>query len=102
MNKHRAAGVRPRWTRLVALLILLLLGAGLVARASEGFGISWWTVDGGGDTSTGGDYVLRGTAAQPDAGLLRGGDYSLYGGFWGGGSAGASWDVFLPVVLRGD
>ena len=100
MNKRRSAVVRPRWTRLVALVILLLLGASLVARASEGFDISWWTVDGGGDNSTGGDYILRGTAAQPDAGFLRGGDYSLYGGFWGGGPAEASWEIFLPVVLR--
>jgi len=45
--------------------------------------INWWTVDGGGGVSQGGDYVLSGTAGQPDAGVLSGGDYTLNGGFWG-------------------
>jgi hypothetical protein len=100
MNAYRFSMIRSRWTCLLSLLILLLLGVGLVARAGEGYDISWWTVDGGGGASTGGHYVLRGTAAQPDAGLLKGGDYSLYGGFWRAEPAGASWEVFLPLVLR--
>ena len=42
-------------------------------------------MDSGGDTfSTGGEYALGGTMAQPDAGALTGGDYTLGGGFWGG------------------
>ncbi len=47
-----------------------------------GFEISWYTVDGGGGTSSGGDFVLSGTAGQPDAGDLAGGDFVLRGGFW--------------------
>ena len=102
MNKHRSSGVRPRWTRLAILLILLilLLGAGFVTRASEGYDLSWWTVDGGGGISTGGGYTLHGSAAQPDAASLRGGGYSLMGGFWSAEPSGVSWEVFLPVVLR--
>ena len=64
--------------------------------------LSWWTVDGGGQTfSTGGDFQLGATIAQPDAGALRGGDFILAGGFWPSVTA---WEVaystYLPVVLR--
>ena len=44
--------------------------------------IKWHTVDGGGGTSSGGDFVLSGTFGQPDAGDLTGGDFMLHGGFW--------------------
>ena len=48
--------------------------------------ISWYTIDGGGGTSTGGGYSISGTIGQPDAGpaaeSLTGGAYELTGGFW--------------------
>ena len=48
--------------------------------------VDWYTVDGGGGTSTGGEYVLSGTVGQPDAGMVAtGGDFTLAGGFWPGG-----------------
>jgi hypothetical protein len=34
-------------------------------------------------TSTGGVYSVSGTIGQPDAGELRGGTFTLVGGFWG-------------------
>ena len=41
------------------------------------------TVDNGGGRSTGGTYVLRGTAGQHDAvPMLSNGQYRLGGGFW--------------------
>ena len=46
--------------------------------------ISWYTLDGGGGTSTGGTMQLSGTIGQADAGVLSGGPFSLYGGFWPG------------------
>ena len=46
------------------------------------FDLSWHTIDGGGGTISGGDFVLRGTIGQPDAGDLSGGDFTLRGGFW--------------------
>ncbi len=49
--------------------------------ASGVFNLSWFTVDGGGGTSSGGDFVLRGTIGQPDAGEMSGGDFVLRGGF---------------------
>lgn len=44
--------------------------------------IDWFTIDGGGGTSTGGVYTIQCTIGQPDAGLMSGGSYSLAGGFW--------------------
>jgi hypothetical protein len=68
---------------------LALLG---VARASAagGYGLDWWTVDGGGGTfSDGPSYSLGGTVGQPDAGpSMSGGPYSLAGGFWSAGVGG--------------
>src|SRR5258708_15100322 len=53
-----------------------------LATAQE-YAIDWFTIDGGGGTSTGGVYAVSGTIGQPDAGLMRGGSYSLAGGLWG-------------------
>jgi hypothetical protein len=64
--------------------------------------LTWWTVDGGGWTFSRGDgYTLGGTIGQPDAGLLRGGGYTLSGGFWGGGETPtAHHRIYLPLVIR--
>src|SRR6266540_3230163 len=48
------------------------------------YAINWFTLDGGGGTSTGGNYTLSGTIGQPDTGMLSGGTYTLQGGFWPG------------------
>jgi hypothetical protein len=51
--------------------------------AKAQFTIDWWTVGGGGGTSTSGVYAVSGTAGQYDAGgLMAGGNYSVTGGFW--------------------
>jgi hypothetical protein len=52
----------------------------LVAQAQ--YSLDWWTVDGGGGTSTGGVYSVSGTIGQPDAGTMSGGSFTLTGGFW--------------------
>ena len=46
------------------------------------YSIDWHTTDGGGGTSSGGDYVLTGTIGQPDADRMASCDYHLSGGFW--------------------
>lgn len=51
---------------------------------AQNYSIDWFTIDGGGGTSTGGVYSVSGTIGQPDAGAMSGGNYSLIGGFWGG------------------
>ena len=50
---------------------------------AQSYSIDWFTVDGGGGTSTGGVFALTGTIGQPDAGRMAGGNYSMDGGFWG-------------------
>lgn len=59
-----------------------LLVAGSVL--AQNYSIDWYTVDGGGGTSTGGVYSATGTIGQPDASVapMTNGQYSLVGGFW--------------------
>jgi hypothetical protein len=48
------------------------------------YSIDWFTIDGGGGTSTGGVYAVSGTIGQPDAGpTMSGGNFTIDGGFWG-------------------
>ena len=50
---------------------------------AQSYSIDWFTIDGGGGTSTGGVYSVSGTIGQPDAGAtMSGGNYSVDGGFW--------------------
>jgi hypothetical protein len=93
-----------RLTKPVAIILLLALAlllatAMILAQArSAGYDLAWWTVDGGGGTSSGDGYTLSGTIGQPDAGVWQGNSYTLAGGFWGG--AAAQYNVYLPLVLR--
>ena len=50
---------------------------------AQQFSIDWYTIDGGGGTSSNGQYVVSGTIGQPDAGAMSGGNFTLQGGFWG-------------------
>jgi hypothetical protein len=102
---------RIKATTLFVPLILLFLSGVTLARSGGGavtaplpYDLSWWSVDGGGATfGEGSGYTLGGTVGQPDAGVLEGGGYTLFGGFWGGGAAvepGPDNFIYLPVVLR--
>jgi hypothetical protein len=73
--------------------LILLLALPIAAQAQ--YSIDWYTVDGGGGTSSGGPYTLSGTIGQPDADVVSlcsadGGPgcvnptYELTGGFWAG------------------
>jgi len=90
------------------LLALLLISALAVAPAvshaapaqvanadSGSYDLSWWTVDGERDFSTGGSYSLGGTIGQPDAGTSVDGTYTLAGGFW----PGAEGVVPSPIIF---
>jgi hypothetical protein len=82
--------------------VCLLVASPVLAQSGGGVDLTWNTVDGGGQTSTGGGYTLSGTAGQPDAGPLAGGEYTLGGGFWMGGAAAVPdpYRTYLPLVLR--
>ena len=68
--------------------ITLALALAATAAFAAGPTIDWWTIDGGGGTSTGGGFAVSGTIGQPDAGpVLSGGTFQLTGGFW------AAWEA---------
>ena len=66
--------------------ILALFGSVWMCATSahaQSYSIDWFTIDGGGGTSTCGVYSVSGTIGQPDAGTMGVGNYSVIGGFWG-------------------
>jgi len=65
--------------KLAAILTLAVASA-----AQAQISIPWFTVDGGGGSSSGGTFTIRGTIGQPDAGVMTGGQYTVSGGFWAG------------------
>jgi hypothetical protein len=72
---------QPKSWRAYCALGLLLCGFCPLAVAQ--YSIDWFTIDGGGATSTGGVYSVSGTIGQPDAGgPMTNGQYSVTGGFW--------------------
>ena len=80
-------------------LVALLFTASLLRAQSA---LDWFTVDGGGGTSSGGAYAGQGTIGQPDAGVSSGGGYVLHGGFWGAfGGAAAESGPTLRIQLAG-
>jgi hypothetical protein len=97
--------MQRKW--LLTLFILVITGAllGVISvSALAGYTLDWWTVDGGGMTSSiGGSYSLGGTIGQPDAGTSNGGTYIQDGGFWGGAVPTETVPVyilFLPLIMR--
>src|SRR5260370_6126541 len=64
-------------TKYLLLLFLLDLPSAVDA---QNYSIDWFTIDGGGGTSTGGVYSVSGTIGQPDAGHLSGGQHTLDAG----------------------
>jgi hypothetical protein len=72
-------------------LAIAIVGAALVfPRAvhaqSTNYSINWYTIGGGGGSSSGtngtNSYTVSGTIGQPATGTMSGGVYSITGGFW--------------------
>lgn len=64
-------------------MLIFLLGLAIPATAATlNVSIGWWTVDGGGGTSTGDIYSITGTVGQPDTEAMSGSAFALQGGFW--------------------
>jgi hypothetical protein len=66
-------------------LLAILLSAILASEAhAQSFSIDWFTIAGGGGSSTGSVYSISGTIGQPavSGSPMAGGNYSLTGGFW--------------------
>src|SRR5262245_53701599 len=70
-------------TVIVSITAALAAVGFIAAVGAQSFSIDWYTVDGGGGTSSGGNYSVTGTIGQPDAGAtMSGGNYTVAGGFW--------------------
>lgn len=83
-RRCRVGSPRSRPTQMLAILgIMILLAIPLGLRAQQ-YNLDWFTLDGGGGTSAGGNYTLSGAIGQPDAGAMSGGNFTLEGGFWPG------------------
>jgi len=80
-----AVGLRvtlaARWGHHALPVLWLLLALPVFAQTD--YTNKWFTVDGGGRSSTGGVYTITGTAGQPDAGVMQRGEYTVNNGFWG-------------------
>ena len=75
MNKHFSFTV----------ITILCFIVSIIGTTYADYQIDWYTIDGGGGTSSGDPYILSGTIGQPDAANSQGGGYIVLGGFWPGG-----------------
>jgi hypothetical protein len=90
---------------ILAILFLALLVSSETSQAQGGYELSWWTIDGGISTSTGGNYSLTGVTGQPEAGpTMRDseGQYILTGGFVGVAPSGTGdgGTTYLPLIIK--
>lgn len=74
--------MKTRTKLAVAFLLWLGLTAVTVVQAQTNYSIDYYSIDGGGGTSTSDVYSVRGTVGQPDVGSMFGGDFTVEGGFW--------------------
>ncbi len=106
-------GIQMKRRTMIILLMKLLILSGIViliasvrpalTQISEAYELSWSTIDGGGGTVGGGEYLLGSTVGQVGNEALSGGDYDLSGGFMSGvTSPGVApmERLFLPVIVK--
>jgi len=62
-------------------IVMIIVGLFSTVVAAE-YEIPWYTIDGGGRTSTGGPYSLTGTIGQPDTGVSSAGMVVNSAGFF--------------------
>lgn len=79
------------------LIILLVVLLSFRVAAAQDYTIETLSIDGGGElVTTGGDYLLGGTAGQPTSETSEGGDYTLSAGIWSENAA-----IPLTIALSG-
>lgn len=70
--------INPQVFHSLRCLVVIIAVYGFTSSiTAQDYNLSWSTIDGGGGTSSGGNFVLSGTIGQPDAGTMAGGDYRL-------------------------
>lgn len=82
------------------LTILLLLVSASAALASYGglYELSWFDMNQGSDSASGGGYEVFASIGQPDPGQASNGDYQLEGGFLVSGAF--YQNLYLPLVSK--
>lgn len=84
LMQKRKLTMKPIIRRVLVIILAayFLLTASALAQSGGDYDLSWFTIDGGGRTIADGNYRLKGSIGQPDAGpLMSGGNYTLVGGF---------------------
>ena len=91
-------------TFLTSLVLAVgFLSSGTTRLDAQIFTIPWYTIDGGGGYSAGGNFELEGTIGQHDAGpTMTGGNYQVRGGFWVGAVGPVTVTPDSYTVTRGD
>ena len=89
---------------LLLIVLILLLFSAVIVVAQNGYSISWWSIDGGAQSGSGGTFNLNGVSGQPDAGVaMTGGEFGVIGGYVEvPQSSGAPPDlkVYLPAIIK--
>lgn len=77
--------IGPAFVTAQAIGLALMPAAITAAQSGGGFTVTRSTIDGGGVTSVGGDFAVRGSIGQHDASAVvsTGGEFAIAGGFWG-------------------
>lgn len=104
MRTGSLAATRPRRGPVTALLVGLMAFLSVSPIAAQDLEIRWYTVDGGGGTtSTGGVFSVSGSIGQPDAGTpMSGGVFTVNGGFWGSVVANVLADLIIVKTDSAD
>jgi len=90
-------------TLMVLAILIVLTSAGLALAEVGGYALHWYSMDGGGATSSGDSYVVNGSTGQPDAWVWSGQDYTVNGGFWPGTqnlNPEPPGRVFIPLIVK--
>jgi hypothetical protein len=84
----------PNHKRCRGLLLVLFSTMVLPLSAGTPLELRRASLDGGGGESINGDFLLRATVGQPDAGRLSDGSFLLQAGFWVSGTAPPNDEIF--------
>ena len=84
-------------------LCFCFLFSALCFSALAQYAIDWHTINGGGGTSTNGQYAISGTIGQADANTVHmaGGSFMLDGGFWAVIAVQTEGAPYLSIVSAG-
>lgn len=87
-TNHQVQSAVSRWNRNLGKWIVLaswcLIRVLETSAHAQSYSVDWHTFDGGGGTSTNGQYSLSGTIGQPAASAtaMTNGQFSVTGGYW--------------------